>query len=221
VRNLIVQIACRFLYLYVPRTAPDLHAECCAEPSFEPKIARRFLYLYVPRAPPPHDLHNECCAEPLSSFPAVLKSQFLSSVGSSSRDSPCSGRKGRRLFSMINPLRMDRRPLARQRPISRTPQPPPHNLISEPQPKRKVLESPGPEIAAQRSRIEEKPRIYLNNIKKPCVGIQASQKKCVQRRCMSPVCPDIGERMLYVMYIVEKKKSRTPASSNNLKNHSH
>jgi hypothetical protein len=59
---------------YVPHAAlPNLHAECCAEPSFEPKIERRFLCLYVPRAaPPPPYLHAECCAEPLCSGYASL-----------------------------------------------------------------------------------------------------------------------------------------------------
>jgi hypothetical protein len=89
---------------------------------------------------------------------------------------------------MSNPLRTDRTPLARQKPISRTPQPPPNNLLAEPPtptpslfshpnryfgprlPKRKELESEESETAAQRSRTradEEDPRIYLHNLKDP------------------------------------------------------
>jgi hypothetical protein len=48
-----LQIARRFLCLYVPRTSPDLHAECCAEPLrsvYAPHaiVAREAVRLHTP-----------------------------------------------------------------------------------------------------------------------------------------------------------------------------
>jgi hypothetical protein len=98
--------------------APDLHAECWAKPllpgyaslgiplsgfirsSCGWRIERRSIDLYVPRSAPrprgaPRVLRRaERCAEPLSSLPAVLKSQFLVSVGSCSRIHFAVGGKG-------------------------------------------------------------------------------------------------------------------------------